>query len=94
MEIPGAFPAPPPTVGREELARWLGVSKAHLYDKLAVLTREHGFPQRLPGSLGMWSRAAVVAWIDGAAGLVERGPAPPRPSQSGPTLEQLYGGAA
>ncbi|MCJ8143834.1 helix-turn-helix domain-containing protein [Ancylobacter sp. A5.8] len=91
MEILKAS-APLPTVGREELAEWLGVSPAHLYNKLPKLEREQRFPPKLPGSLGKWSRAAVLAWIDGTTG---NEPPPAAPVAQRPaTLEEIYGGAA
>lgn len=82
----------PPTIGREELASWLGVQPAHLYNKLPKLEKDHGFPPKLPGSNGLWSRAAVLAWIDRTLGTEPPPAAPAAPHP--PTLEQIYGGAA
>ena len=79
----------PPTIGREELAGWLHVTPEALYNKLPKLEREHGFPPKLPGSNGLWSRAVVLAWIDGM--LVTSAP-PSAPAL--PTLEQHYGSVA
>ncbi|MFD2138839.1 hypothetical protein [Ancylobacter oerskovii] len=82
----------PPTIGREELALWLNVTPDHLTSKLPRLVAEYGFPPKLPGFNGLWSRAAVIAWIDG----VTNPPAGQAVTAASivPTLEQHYGSAA
>lgn len=86
---------PPPTVGRVELADWLNVKPSHLSNKLCVLQRDHGFPRHLPGTRGRWSRAAVLAWIDGATDATSTLSQPfANPAAPASRLEQIYGGVA
>lgn len=55
-----------PVITRAEVAHLLGISPATLLDQVGALRRDHGFPHAIPGSGGRrYSRAAVVAWIDG-----------------------------
>lgn len=92
MEIVRSHEAPPPTVGRDEIAEWLGVSKESLYNKLPEMVRRHGFPAKLPGTLGKWSRSAVIAWINKQAGDIPETTPPAAPAIR--TLEDLYGARA
>lgn len=57
-----------PTVSAELLAEWLGYAGAPNFQNASrKLIAEHGFPRKLPG-LRLWSRAAVLQWIERCGG--------------------------
>lgn len=56
-----------PTITTAGVADLLGISKSTLQDRLARMRHEHQFPSAIPCTGGrQYSRAAVLAWIDGA----------------------------
>lgn len=57
----------PPIITSAEVATLLGIAKSTLQDGIAQLRRAHHFPAAIPGSGGRrYSRAAILAWINGA----------------------------
>lgn len=55
------------TITPAGVAALLGISKSTLLDRIGRMRREHQFPSAIPCTGGrQYSRAAVLAWIDGA----------------------------
>ncbi|RXT29341.1 hypothetical protein B5P46_11710 [Rhizobium leguminosarum] len=54
------------TVGAEEIAAALELTKEHFLRKVRTLTEMEGMPARLPGNARRprWSRTAVSRWLD------------------------------
>lgn len=63
------------TLTLEELAMRLRKSPRTLRRILPVLTRDHGFPRRLPGLGPRWSADAVDAWMIRQPGMTPQAPA-------------------
>jgi predicted DNA-binding transcriptional regulator AlpA len=65
-----------PTITRAQVAGLLGIAPATLQGRVAELRRDHAFPMPVPCSGGRrYSRAKVVAWIEGRAAAPPHNPA-------------------